>query len=144
MICVGDTCSWQCKCFGSLSLNPFTWHSQKYLKMRLMMCSVLLSGMYLIDGIWREKYFSWSPSATCPHSASWEDAGLALVLSLIQAALKGIRVFPQRDVFAANSETISIIKVKTRLSAMVDYLLPVEKCHEWEGTRPETEFQGCI
>lgn len=66
------------------------------------------------------------------------------MLCLIQAVLKGIRVFPQWDVFAANSETISIIKVKTRLSATVDYLLPVEKCHEREGTRPEPEFQGCI
>ena len=40
--------------------------------------------------------------------------------------MKGIGVFPKCDVFAANSETTSSIKVKTKLSAVVDYLLPVQ------------------
>lgn len=76
--------------------------------------------------IWREKYLIWSPSATCPHCASHTDDGLALMLCLVQAGLKGTKILPKWGVFTANSENISSIKVKTTLSTMNDYLLLVE------------------
>lgn len=76
--------------------------------------------------IWREKYLIWSPSATCPHCASHTDDGLALMLCLVQAGLKGTKILPKWVVFTANSENISSIKVKTTSSTMNDYLLLVE------------------